>query len=138
MRSSTEVRLVCERRVEQSGSPDTSTSSQRCLAGAEDTDIDGGKGALLQSKAAHVQPFLTAFTLDHGLALICAVADTTCAVVGEDAPVCRRRGETFGARRAIEAIGEWVITTVPMRRGGATQVGSGLRPALTVCLQSVL
>lgn len=65
VRLSTEERFVGERRVERDSTSDASTSSQRCLTRAENTDINGGKGILFQSQAAHMQPFLTAFTLDH-------------------------------------------------------------------------
>jgi hypothetical protein len=85
---STKVGLVCERRVEESRTSDTTASSQRCLTSAEDADVDGGKGALFQTKATHMQPFLTAFTLDHWLTLVRAVADTPRAVVGENASIC--------------------------------------------------
>ena len=95
---SAEERLVRERRVKGYGAPDAPASCERRLPCAEDTHVDGRKSAWLQPKTAHVQPFATAFTLHHRLGLICAMADTSCAICRKAAAVCRWRCESFGAR----------------------------------------
>jgi hypothetical protein len=84
-----------------------------------------------------VQPLVAAFTLYHWLALVCAMANTPRAVGREAAAIRRRCCETFGARRAIEGVGERIITTVAMGRGGVVEISRGLRPTLIVRLQSV-
>ena len=135
---SAEQRLVCERRVERDRTSDASTSCQRCLACAKDTNVDGREGARLQTKATHVQPLGAAFTLHHCLTLVCAVADASCAVCRKATAVGRWCRETFGAGRAVEGVCERVITTVTMGRRGVVEVNRGLRPTLVVSLQGVL
>ena len=75
-----EERLVGQRRVVRGRTSNASTSCKRCLACAEDTDIDGREGTWFQPKAAHMQPFAAAFTLHHRLTIICAVANASCRI----------------------------------------------------------
>lgn len=77
---SAKERLVRKWRVERDGTSNASTSRERRLAGAEDTDVDGREVARFQPKAAHVQPFFTAFTLHHSFPLVCVVANASCAI----------------------------------------------------------
>lgn len=85
-----------------------------------------------------MQPFLAAFTLNHWLAVVCAVANTTCTITGETATVCRRRSEAFGARRAIECVGKGVVTAMAVRCRCISKIGRDLGPTLVVRLESVL